>query len=342
MGPWGDKWVSITIRDVAKAAGVSITTVSRALNGYSDVGEKTRRKVALVAQELNYRPNAVARSLVMNETKTIGLLVSELTRDRVGHFFMFRVMHGMHDRLAELGYDLILFSTTTARQRLVSYLDFCMQRRLDGVIVMGIRLDDPYIQEVVDSPLSSVVIDLPLQSERCGYVMTDNVYGVKLAVRHLFDKGHRTIGFVNGYSQAAVSRDRRRGYEEGLLQMGLPVDGTLMHEADFSLPGGGDGLQQLLQAHPDLTAIVFASDLMAIGGLQRARELGIAVPERLAIVGFDDIELAEFSTPPLTTIRQKRLEMGMRAAEMVVATIKNQGPPQGILLAPELVVRGTT
>ncbi len=332
----------ITIRDVAKAAGVSITTVSRALNGYSDVGEKTRRKVALVAQELNYRPNAVARSLVMNETKTIGLLVSELTKDRVGHFFMFRVMHGMHDRLAELGYDLILFSTTTARQRLVSYLDFCMQRRVDGVIVMGIRLDDPYIQEVVDSPLSSVVIDLPLLSERCGYVMTDNVYGIKLAIRHLVEKGHTKIGFVNGYSQAAVSRERKRGYEEGMVQTGLGLDETLMHEADFTLPGGADGLQLLLQVHPDLTAIVFASDLMAIGGLRRAGELGIPVPERLAIVGFDDIELAEFSTPPLTTIRQKRLEMGMRAAEMVVATIKRQTAPQGILLAPELVVRGTT
>lgn len=332
----------VTIRDVAKAAGVSITTVSRALNGYSDVGEKTRRKVSLVAQELNYRPSAVARSLVMNRTKTIGLLVSELTRDRVGHYFMFQVMYGMHDRLAELGYDLILVSTTTSRQRLVSYLDFCMERRLDGVIVMGIRLDDPYIQEVVDSPLPSVVIDLPLLSERCGYVTTDNVHGAKLAIRHLAGRGHRKIGFVNGYSQAAVSRERKRGYEEGLLQAGLGYDDTLVYESDFTLQGGAEGLRHLVHCHPDLTAVFFASDLMAIGGLQHAREAGIRVPEEMAIVGYDDIELAEFSTPRLTTIRQKRLEMGTRAAEMVVGMMKDNSVPQGVLLAPELVVRDTT
>jgi len=332
----------VTIRDVAKAAGVSITTVSRALNGYSDVGEKTRRKVSLVAQELNYRPSAVARSLVMNRTKTIGLLVSELTRDRVGHYFMFQVMYGMHDRLAELGYDLILVSTTTSRQRLVSYLDFCMERRLDGVIVMGIRLDDPYIQEVVDSPLPSVVIDLPLLSERCGYVTTDNVHGAKLAIRHLAGRGHRKIGFVNGYSQAAVSRERKRGYEEGLLQAGLGYDDTLVYEADFTLRGGAEGLRHLVHCQPDLTAVFFASDLMAIGGLQHARESGIRVPEEMAIVGYDDIELAEFSTPRLTTIRQKRLEMGTRAAEMVVGMMKDNSVPQGVLLAPELVVRDTT
>ncbi len=332
----------VTIRDVAKAAGVSITTVSRALNGYSDVGEKTRRKVTRIAEELNYRPSAVARSLVMNQTRTVGLLVSELTKERAGHYFMFQVLYGMHDRLAELGYDLILVSTTTARQRLVSYLDFCMERRLDGVIVMGIRLDDPYIQEVVDSPLPSVVIDLPLLSDHCGYVMTDNVHGAKLVIRHLAGRGHRKIGFVNGHSQAAVSRDRKRGYEEGMLQAGLGYDDTQVHEADFTLQGGADGLKHLLQCHPDMTAVFFASDLMAIGGLQYARESGIRSPEELAIVGYDDIELAEFSTPRLTTIRQKRSEMGMRAAEMVVAMMKDHAAPQGVLLAPELVVRDTT
>lgn len=332
----------ITIRDVAKAAGVSITTVSRALNGYSDVGEKTRKRIANIAKELNYRPSAVARSLVTKRTRTVGLLVSELTKERVGHYFMFEVLYGLHDRLAELGYDLILASTSTSRQRVTSYLDFCTERRLDGVIVMGIRLDDPYIQEVVDAPLPSVVIDLPLLSERCGYVMTDNVYGAQLAIRHLVSRGHQAIGFVNGHGQAAVSRDRKRGYDEAIARAGLLHRESYTCESDYTTHGGREAVQALLAEQPEVSAVFFANDLMAIGGVQYAKERGLRIPQDLAIVGYDDIELAALSTPKLTTIRQKRPDMGIRAADMIVAMMDKNESPQGILLAPELIVRETT
>lgn len=332
----------VTIRDVAKAAGVSITTVSRALNGHSDVGSETRDKISRIASQLNYRPSTVARSLVMNKTRTIGLLVSGLTNERVGHYFMFQVMYGMHDRLADLGYDLILVSTTTARQRLISYLDFCTERRLDGVIVMGIRLDDPYMHEVVESPLPSVMIDVPLLSDHCGYVMTDNVHGAKIAVRHLLAQGHRTIGLVNGHDQAAVSRDRLRGYMEGFASAGRKHLESCIYDSDFTQRGGAQGCAELLQRHPDMTAIFFASDLMAIGGLQTARERGLSVPKDLSIVGFDDIELAEYVSPSLTTIRQKRYEMGAAAAEMLVDMMEDKSAPEGRMLSPELIQRQST
>lgn len=332
----------VTIRDVAKAAGVSITTVSRALNGYSDVGLKTRNKIQRIAQEMNYRPSAVARSLVMNKTRTIGFLVSDLTKGRVGHYYMYQVLYGLNDRLSEVGYDLVLVSTTSARQSRESYLDFCTERRFDGVIVMGIRLDDPYVREVVESPLPSVMIDVPLLSEHCGYVMSDNVYGAQLAVKHLVSRGHKKIGLVNGHMQAAVSRDRQRGYQLALESAGLPWTADLEYHSDYSQEGGGIGFLDLLSKHPDMTGVFFASDLMAIGGIHAAQQRGMRIPDEVAMVGFDDIELAEFVTPALTTIRQLRYQIGVTAANVLVGMMDREEQPEGRLLVPELVIRSTT
>lgn len=334
--------MTVTIRDVAKAAGVSITTVSRALNGYSDVNLDTKRKIQEVAERLNYRPSQVARSLVMNRTRTIGLLISDFNREPGGQFFMFDVLAGIHERLAMMGYDLTLVSTTTAQQRLISYLDLCTERRFDGVIVMGIRLDDPYVHEVVEAPLPSVVIDLPLISKHCAYVMTDNVNGARFAVRHLLDKGHRKIGFVNGHSQAAVSIDRRRGYEEALRSAGIAFAEDWVYEADFTLNGGARGLGALRERHPDMTAIFFASDLMAIGALRHCKERGISVPADLAIVGFDNIDLTEFVSPTVSTVAQPRFEMGTTATDLLIGMLDGNRAAEGRMLSPELIVRETS
>jgi LacI family transcriptional regulator len=334
--------MTVTIRDVAKAAGVSITTVSRALNGYADVNLDTKRKVLEVAERLNYHPSQVARSLVMRRTRTIGLLISDFNREPGGQYFMFDVLAGIHERLSAVGYDLMLVSTTTAEQRLVSYLDLCTERRFEGVIVMGIRLDDPYVHEVVEAPLPSVVIDLPLISKHCAYVMTDNVNGARFAVRHLMERGHRKIGFVNGHQQAAVSQERRRGYEEACRVHGIPFAEDWIYDADFTLQGGMRGLQELKARHKDMTAIFFASDLMAIGALQYCRTQGIQVPQDLAIIGFDNIDLTQFVTPTMSTIGQPRYEMGTTAVELLLGMLDENRLPEGRMLSPELIVRETS
>ncbi|QSO52128.1 LacI family DNA-binding transcriptional regulator [Alicyclobacillus curvatus] len=334
--------MTVTIRDVAKAAGVSITTVSRALNGYADVNLDTKRKVLEVAERLNYHPSQVARSLVMRRTRTIGLLISDFNREPGGQYFMFDVLAGIHERLSAVGYDLMLVSTTTAEQRLVSYLDLCTERRFEGVIVMGIRLDDPYVHEVVEAPLPSVVIDLPLISKHCAYVMTDNVNGARFAVRHLMERGHRKIGFVNGHQQAAVSQERRRGYEEACRIHGIPFTEDWIYDADFTLQGGMHGLQELKSRHKDMTAIFFASDLMAIGALQHCRTQGIQVPQDVAIIGFDNIDLTQFVTPTMSTIGQPRYEMGTTAVELLLGMLDENRLPEGRMLSPELIVRETS
>lgn len=330
--------ILVTIREVARAAGVSITTVSRALNGYGDVGEDTRQRVIEIAARMNYRPSNVARSLVTKRTKTIGLLVSGIMSRAGGHHFVFEVMRGLNDRLGDFGYDLLFVSTSAAEQQRVSYLDFCTQRRFDGVILTGLRLDDPYMNEVIESPLPCVSIDLRTLSDHCGYVMTNNTKGARLAVEHLVQAGHRVIGFVNGDS-GQVSKDRLAGYHQALREAGIAYEETLVEEADFSVCGGAVGLAALKTRRPDLTAVFFASDLMAIGGIQQARVNGWSIPSDLSIVGFDDIDLANFVVPSLTTVHQPRYDMGTTAAEMLVGMMERGERPDGRLLPPKLMVR---
>jgi LacI family transcriptional regulator len=334
--------MSPTIKDVAREAGVSITTVSRVLNEYADVNPKTRAKVLKVIEKLGYKPNTVARSLVMNRTKTLGLVVSELSRSRNAYHFMFDVLCGINDRTQELGYDLVLYSTSPMAQKKTPYMDFVRQRRVDGVVMMGIRLDDPYTQEVVESPVPSILIDVPIVSQTCSYVTTDNIAGARLAVNHLLALGHRRIGFVNGYAHAAVSQERLRGYQTALAQAGIEFDPELVYYGDFEPEDGAVGIRKLREKFPDLTAVCFASDLMAIGGLRYLQEQGTPAPHSLSIVGFDDIDLASLVQPAVTTVRQDRYEMGRSAVETLVRMLEGQEKGRGIVLSPELIVRETT
>lgn len=331
-----------TIKDVAKAAGVSITTVSRVLNQYTDVNAKTRTKVLKVVEKLGYKPNAVARSLVMNRTRTIGLLVAELSRTRNAHHFMYDVICGVNDRAQELDYDLVLFSTSRTEQKRLTYMDYVNKRRVDGVLMIGMRLDNPYTREVIDASVPSVLIDLPLTGETCSYVMTDNVAGARMAVEHLLSLGHSKIGFVNGHPQAAVSIDRLRGYQDALQAAGIEYDSSRVYYGDFKSEDGVAGTDHLLQAHPELTAIFYASDLMAIGAIKMLQGQGKSIPDDLSIVGFDDIDLSTLIEPQLTTIRQNRYEMGRVAADTVIRMLGGEDKGRGIVLSPELVVRGTT
>lgn len=328
-----------TIKDVARVAGVSITTVSHALNGHDDVSADTKHRVLQIAKELNYRPSHVARSLVLQQTHNVGLLVSDFNTNPGGHHFLFDVMAGIHDQLAALGYDMTLLSTTTARQRLVSYIDFCTERRMEGVIVMGMRMNDPYMHEVAEANLPSVGIDLPILSPHCGYVMTDNVEGARQAIHHLVSRGHQRMGFINGHAEAVVSRDRLQGYQHALQDAGLTVDPNRVVHANFLVAGGEAATAELLARDPHLTAIFYASDLMAIGGLRQLQRLGRRVPQDVAVVGYDNLDLGEWVVPALTTVAQRRYDMGTAAVDLLVGMLRRQEAPRACLLASEMIVR---
>ncbi|MFC7441561.1 LacI family DNA-binding transcriptional regulator [Laceyella putida] len=328
-----------TIKDVAKKAGVSITTVSRALNGYPDVNEETRKKIERVAAELGYSPNMAARSLVMKKTKTLGLLISGITRSGVKDNLNYELLCGMNDRAGELNYDLVLFSTTPQKQMIKSYKTLCEERGVDGVIMMGLRLDDPYLQEIVTSPIPCVLIDIPLKGKNVGVVTSDNVNGAKKAINYLIGQGHRKIGMVNGHDQADVSWKRLQGYQEALAEHGIDLDSTWMEDGRFTEIGGMEAAYRMMISHPDLTAIFCASDLMALGVLQALKNLGKKVPEDISVVGYDNITIARYCSPPLTTIGQNIYEMGYQSAQMLIDMLEGRNIQTTLVMNTELIVR---
>ncbi|WP_123041980.1 LacI family DNA-binding transcriptional regulator [Cohnella candidum] len=331
----------VTIKDIAKKAGVSITTVSRALNGYDDVNETTRRKVTELAQQMGYSPNMAARSLIMKKTKTLGLLLSGITRNSAKDNIAFEVLCGMNDRAGELNYDLVLFSTTPQKQKVKSYKALCHERGVDGVIIMGIRLDDPYLNEIITSDIACVLIDIPLKGPQVGFATSDNVGGAYRATRHLLENGHRNIGFINGHSQAHVSIQRLDGFKQALAEAGLSLDDSLLLDGSFSEEGGKEAAYQLLSKRPDVTAIFCASDLMALGAMQAVRGLGLRIPEDISIIGFDNINVTEYSTPALTTVHQNKYELGYHSAQMLIDLLEGRNVQTQLTLPTELVRRGS-
>jgi LacI family transcriptional regulator len=329
----------VTIKDIAKAASVSVTTVSRALNGYDDVNEGTRLKIKNIADTLGYSPNMAARSLISKKTKTLGLLLSNVTRDSSKDNIAFEVLCGINDRSGELDYDLVLFSTTPQKQRMKSYKTLCQERGVDGVIIMGIRLDDPYLKEIVSSDIPCVLIDITLQGPNVGYVTSDNTNGAVAAVKHLLESGHRQIAMINGHTQADVSLLRLKGYREALADYGIPFDESLVVDGLFSEQGGKEAASQILTSRPDVTALFCASDLMALGALQAAKDMGKIVPDDISIIGFDNIDLTAYCTPALTTVHQHKYELGFEAAQVLVDLLEGKDAVHHVMLDTTLIPR---
>lgn len=332
-----------TIKNIAEAAGVSVTTVSRALNGYNDVSEKTRKHIEETAKKLNYSPNAVARSLVMNKSQTIGLLVSELNRSGAKDMFTFEVMCGINDSASDVGYDLILFSTNTVKQKQKSYAQLCRERQVEGVIMQGIKLDDPYIKEVIESDIPCVIVDVEVEGNNVAYVTTDNVFGAQMAVKHLINLGHKHIAMVNGHNNADVSKKRRKGYIRELEDAALPVKESYILNGEFLESKAESEAYEFLKNHVEVTAIFCASDLMALGVMRAAKRLGLQIPKDLSIVGFDDIVLSQYTNPPLTTISQDKYQMGYEAAKLLTSMLDNSSAAKKkAILDNHLLLRETT
>ncbi|QYR19258.1 LacI family transcriptional regulator [Paenibacillus sp. sptzw28] len=329
-----------TIKDLAKAAGVSVTTVSRALNGYNDVNEETRKKIKRIAEQMSYRPNAVARSLVMKKTRTIGVILSEINRTGVKDAMSFEILCGINDRASELDYDILLFSSNPKKQLSKSYRDLCKERNVDGAIIFGLRLYSPYLQQVVsDKNFPCVLIDIPLTGKNLGYVSTDNQKGAMAAVDHLLDLGHRHIAMINGHDEASVSKERLEGYRAALEARGIDYRPELVMNGNFSEEGGAEAMYRIVLQHPEVTAVFSASDLMVLGALGALERIGRKVPETMSIVGYDDISIASYCSPKLSTVRQDKYEMGYQAAQLLIDMLENRPVSRTVVLNNELVVR---
>jgi len=327
-----------TIHDVAKRAGVGIGTVSSVINSSRAVNESTRNRVLHAIAELDYSPHPAARRLSSGKTFTIGAIIPFFTRPAA-----VERLRGVMSVIAPSQYDFTLFSVETATQRQDQLRAVPRRGRVDGLIIFSCPPTDKEAQHIIQSNIPTVLIDGYRPDLNCIYI--DNVAGGYAATKHLINLGHRRIGYVgdpiNDPIGFYVSRDRFQGYRQALKEAGIELNPAFHREGDHSMACGREMTLDLLhQSHPP-TAIFAFSDTIAFGALEAAKEWGVSVPDDLAIIGFDDIEMARLYG--LSTIRQQLFQTGVMGAEMLLTLIGNsEGEHLHVQLPTELVARNST
>lgn len=331
----------VSIKDVAKEVGVSVTTVSRALNGYSDVSEKTREKVQETAKQMNYAPDASARSLGGKADTTIALLTSGL-KESDENGFVYGLINGLFQECSEQGCEFMLLATDKAKQEKLSFLQLCKKKNLSGIVVTGLTTDNPYYREALESSIPCAIIDMKVSGTNKCNVTIDNIGAAKEAVSYLTSLGHREIGMINGRRSADVCGERYSGYVAALLEEQIPLKLEYTVYCDFSEEIAFEKVRELLNQQPEITALFCASDVMAIGAIRAIEAMGRRVPEDISVIGFDDIPIAQYVYKGITTIRQSPSQMGSAGGKAVWKMIHGETVGPEIILPHTLVIRGTT
>jgi LacI family transcriptional regulator len=333
------------IHELARLSGVSPSTVSRVFNGYTDVSDATRERVLAVARELDYTPSAAARSLVRQRSQLVGVILhTGPEHPDLQHPFFQEVLVALKHAVGRAGYDLLVFASEDdgAEAGPPSYAKRVRHHAVDGVVLFGVDAADREMERVGNLGIPLMGIDLQTEGPRAGYVMSDNALGARLAVRHLHGLGHTRIATIAGPQDTVPGADRLRGYRTELDALGLEYRPQYVLDGDFYAESGRGAMRVLLaQAEPP-TAVFAASDLMAVGALQAVQEAGMRVPDDVAIVGFDDVQIAPLVQPPLTTIRQDKAGIGSAAAVALVRMIEEPAAAPPVVTVPvELVVRAS-
>ncbi|NKQ35969.1 MAG: LacI family transcriptional regulator [Chloroflexi bacterium] len=330
--------MAITIRDVAKRAGVGVGTVSRVLNGSPLVSQRTRAKVQTAIEELDYTPSSIARRLSLGRTMTIGVIAPFFIRPS----YVER-LRGVDTVLAESEYDFIIYNVETVARRDACFRDILRQERVDGLLIITLPPTDEEVDRLKQANIPTVLVDGA--HPQISHVMIDDVAGGYQATRHLLDLGHRKIGYISDLLQESPFgfrpvADRYQGYRNALADAGIEFRPEYHRQGELSRREASRLAQELLTLPDPPTAIFAYSDTQAFGVLRAAQNLGLKVPEELSVIGYDDIEISEFLH--LTTICQHLLESGQRGAELLLAEIADPGPPQEVILPTDLVLRSTT
>ncbi|MFN2532815.1 MAG: LacI family DNA-binding transcriptional regulator [Pyrinomonadaceae bacterium] len=308
----------MSIKDVAREAGVSTATVSHVLNKTRFVSEETRLKVVRAIERCNYYPNAHARSLASGRSHTIGLLVSDISNP-----FFPELAKSVEDVAFERGYDVILLNTKYDAQRTSHYVRRLIERQVAGVALMTSELDFAVIDELASKHVSVVFLDLGTAGERMSNLAVDYAMGITEAVRHLVQLGHKSIAYLGGPNRLRSAAKRLEAFRNALAQVLPNVEPFGIFEGDFQLDGGRRIAREILSGGTPLpTAIITANDMMALGVMQECRAAGVSIPRDVSIVGFDDIAFASLAYPQLTTVCLPRLELGRRAVEALLMTIE--------------------
>lgn len=329
-----------TIYDIAKRTGYSPTTVSKAFNNYSDVRAKTREEILEAAREMGYVPNAHARTLTTKKSWTIGVLFVENTGVGIRHPFFSAVIESFKRVAVDKGYALMFISKDVGGRQ-SGYLENCRIRGVDGVMVFLSDYDDPYFQELLDSDIPCVIFDY--ETAKAHTVCSDNRQGALLATEYLISLGHTKIAHISGGTNTFAGSGRQAGYEEALNRKGLPIrDEYRVTGGFYTFEGGYDAMRGLLALDDPPTAVFASGDMLAPGAMTAAADSGLTVPADLSVVGYDDIELARYLAPALTTVRQDTELLGAEAAEILISAIDGvRTAKEQLMLPAELIVRNS-
>ncbi|WP_071608810.1 ribose operon transcriptional repressor RbsR [Entomohabitans teleogrylli] len=327
-----------TMKDVARLAGVSTSTVSHVINNDRFVSEAVRARVEAAVASLNYAPSALARSLKINQTRTIGMLITASSNP-----FYYELVRGVERSCFERGYSLVLCNTEGDEQRMNRNLETLLQKRVDGLLLLctETHLPSPEIMKRYPA-IPTVMMDWAPFDGDSDLIQDNSLLGGDIATRYLIDKGYTRIACITGPLDKTPSRLRLEGYRHAMARSGLPIMPGYEVNGDFEFAGGYQAMKKLLEMPQPPQAVFAGNDAMAVGAYRALHEAGLAIPGDIAIVGYDDIELARYMTPPLTTIHQPKDELGELAIDVL---IHRMGDPtlqqQRLQLTPELVERGS-
>ncbi len=327
-----------TMKDIARLAGVSTSTVSHVINKSRFVSDEIAERVNNAAQQLNYAPSALARSLKMNRTQTIGMLVTTSTNPFFGE-----VVKGVERSCYHKGYNLILCNTEGDNQRMKASINTLLQKRVDGLLLMcstleGERLD--VFDRYPDIPI--VVMDWGPILFASDKIQDNSLQGGYMAAKHLIECGHKEIGCITGPLIRHQAQMRYEGYKRALAEAGIAINPDWIVESDFECEGGYQAFEKLYQRGKLPSALFVSNDMMAMGVIQAASQRGLRVPDDLSLIGYDDVHIAKFMTPALTTIHQPKYRLGKAAVDTLLYRLENPDTTaQVVQLEPTLVVRNS-
>ncbi len=335
----GRRALAVTIRDIAKRVGKSITTVSRALHDYDDVSPRTKELVRQAAQEMGYTPNILAQRLRKQRSDSIGFIIPTFG-PRFSDPFFSEFLAGIGNRAAASGYDLLVSTRAPGEQEMFAFRSNVRGKRVDGFIIVRTRQQDARIAYLLEAGYPFVAFGRTRDGLDFPYVDEDSTHGMFLAVEHLIRLGHRRIACIASPEEYTFSGYRLEGFRQALREAGLQPEETYLRRGDLTEGAGRRQASQLLDLPIRPTAIAACNDLMALGAIAAIRERGLNVGTDIAVTGFDDIPIAEHSYPPLTTVHQPIYQIGSMVCEMLIKLIRGESlDNKQVLLKPKLIVR---
>jgi len=333
--------MKMTIKSIAKLAGVSVSTVSKIINNYDDVSEETKQKVLRIMNEHEYRPSYSAKSLATKRSNLIGVVFAGKLNIDFNHVFFVDVMNSFKKRIGLLGYDLLFFSNEKFNQSSEDYYARCKYFQVDGCIVVAGDEIEPCIYDLDQSEIPCIGIDIILSGQNSGYIMTDNSKIAGKVVEHFYLQGYRELGFVGSCRVSEIANLREASYRKAITSFGMTInENWFVDGQNFYEKSGYDSMKQMIAENDKLPQAIFAaSDLIAIGTMRALKEHGYRVPEDVAIIGCDGIEACKYTSPPLSTIRQDKEKIGKLAALMLFDLMNRQMETSSVLIEPELIIR---